>query len=543
MIAPTLLLLTSAAPPPEQPFDLASLMQYCGGGPGEPAADKTELLTGYGQGGFPIRTAKPEAQAFFDNGVQLGHAFAHKASIKAFEEAVRIDPNCAMCAWGEAWSKGPTLNYGVSDTEAAELTKIAARAQSLSEGAPPLERELIAAMVKRYPAGKVDAAAYATAMDALAKAHPDNDAVNVLAAEALMLASSGKDWAAELARPVELLETVLKRDDDYAPAIHFYIHATEIAGYPARAEVFADRLERVAPSASHLVHMPSHTYYWIGRYADAATSNLRAVNLGIENAKRLKLPEPDGVWTLIYHGHNVHFGMGGALMSGDATTGLALARPMIEMSKRSGKLGNFQQLVLGQAFVTVAKFAPVEEMLAIPRPSDENAAAQALWHYARGEALARKGDAKAIRAEARAVPGRLAGDKSGVASRVLRISRYVLEGRAAMLEGRYDRAAKLFGKAAAIEEVDPIKSYSDPPIWWYPVRRDIAAALLAKGDAAGAVREATASLNLRPNDPAALEIRGKAQAKLGNNAASQRDLAQARAALSPSAARSKRAAG
>jgi hypothetical protein len=547
LIAPTLLLLTSAAPPPPEPFDLSTIIQMCGPGDalaGEP--DKTVLLKGYGQGGWTIRTAKPEAQAFFDNGVQLGHAFAHKASIAAFEEARLQDPSCAMCAWGEAWSKGPTLNYGVDEKQAAELAKTALEAQRLAEGAPALERELIAAMVKRYPGSKVDHKGYADAMDALAKANPQNDSLAVLAAEAWMIASEDpfKVPATYWERPVALLETVLKRTPDYAPAIHFYIHATEFAGYPARAEPFADRLEGVAPAASHLVHMPSHTYYWIGRYADAATSNLRAVEIGIENAKRLKLPEPDGVWTLIYHAHNVHFGLGGALMSSDATTGLTLARPMIQMSKRSTtKLSNFQQLVLGQAFVAVAKFAPVEEMLAIPEPSDQNATAQALWHYARGEALARKGDAKAVRAEARAMPRRLAGDTSGIATLVFRIGRDVLEGRAAMIEGRHDRAVKLFTRAAAIEEVAPIKFYSDPPVWWYPIRRDIAAALLAKGDAAGAVREATASLALRPNDPVALEIRGKAQEKLGNIAASHRDLRQARAALSPSARRSTKAAG
>ena len=132
-----------------------------------------------------------------------------------------------------------------------------------------------------------------------------------------------------------LLEGVLKRDPAYTPAIHFYIHATEAARVPALAEPFADRLATLAPRASHLVHMPSHTYYWVGRYQDAADANMRAVAIGIENAKALGMPTPDGVWGLPYHAHNVIFGLGGALEAGDTKTALYLGRPLVERSQMS----------------------------------------------------------------------------------------------------------------------------------------------------------------------------------------------------------------
>ena len=91
-------------------FALFGLHSVCAApaddGGGEPAvAPAQKILTGYGSGGFPIHTADPGAQAFFDNGMQLGHAFAHKDSIAAFKEARRLDPSCAMCAWGEAERK------------------------------------------------------------------------------------------------------------------------------------------------------------------------------------------------------------------------------------------------------------------------------------------------------------------------------------------------------------------------------------------------------------------------------------------------------
>ena len=92
---------TAAEPPAATPS-----AHDCGGDAAAPA--KAALLPGYGDGGFKVATAVPMAQAYFDNGMQLAHAFAHKAAIAAMAEAARLDPDCAMCAWGHAWAAGPT---------------------------------------------------------------------------------------------------------------------------------------------------------------------------------------------------------------------------------------------------------------------------------------------------------------------------------------------------------------------------------------------------------------------------------------------------
>src|SRR3954447_2112035 len=121
------------------PLDAAA-MPMCSGDMGAPKT--AMILSGYGGGGFPIRTASPKAQAFFDNGMQLAHAFAHKAAIQAFHEAARLDPNCAMCLWGEAWAAGPTINYPIPPEDQARLAALVNRALSLSQNAAPKEREL-----------------------------------------------------------------------------------------------------------------------------------------------------------------------------------------------------------------------------------------------------------------------------------------------------------------------------------------------------------------------------------------------------------------
>ena len=68
---------------------------------------------------------------------------------------------------------------------------------------------------------------------------------------------------------VPTLERVLARDPNHPGAIHYYIHAVEASDRPERAEPCADRLRGAIPGAGHLVHMPSHIYYRVGRYVDA----------------------------------------------------------------------------------------------------------------------------------------------------------------------------------------------------------------------------------------------------------------------------------
>ena len=501
------------------PLDAAA-MPMCSG---DMAAPKTAaILSGYGGGGFPIRTSSPKAQAYFDNGMQLAHAFAHKAAIQAFHEAAGLDPNCAMCVWGEAWASGPTINYPIPPGDQVKLAGLVNRASFLSQNGPPKERELIAALALRYQNGGGRGAgdrAFAEAMAALAVKYPIDDEIAVMAADAWMIPSAlaGKD--ANIGKAVALLEEVLRRNPDYTPAIHFYIHATEMAGYPGRAERYADKLASLAPAAAHLVHMPSHTYYHIGRYQDAVDANVKAVALGIANAKRLGLPEPDGVWDLPYHAHNVQYGVGGALISGDAKDALALSEPLIaaaSVSKRKD-LGVFPQMVAGTGYFAEARFADPHKVLTLPEPSLPYV--KAYWHYARGEAAARLGDVALVRKEAAAIPDRIGPEKpddaSDAAGRMMRIAHLVLEGRAAMLEDRPEIALGKFKAAAKMQETKTFLSFSDPPAFWYPVRRDMAAALLAIGKPKDALREADATLKTTPKEPVTLAIKAEAEAKLG----------------------------
>ena len=477
-------------------------------------APKTaQIMPGYGTGGFTITTKVPRAQAFFDNGMQLAHAFAHKAAIAAMAEAVRADPGCAMCLWGQAWASGPTINYGKSEAELAPLAEMADKGAKLAETAgTDRERALLHALQLRYKdggGGKPGDLAFAKAMAALAARNPDDDEIAIVAADAWLntKADTPDEWKlnAELAMP--MLEAVLKRQPDNTGAIHFYIHATEMAGVAGKAEPYADRLAALAPRASHLVHMPSHTYYWVGRYQDAANANMRAVEIGMENAKALGLPPPDGVWGLPYHAHNVTYGLGGALEAGDARTALALGRPLVQRAQSREHDEAFTQLIAANGYFAMALFAEPAEVLALPKP--QLAILAVGWHYARGEAFARKRDSAGVRAEAaaiRALTGDIPDDGSRQAQEFTFIARNVLAGRAAMLAGRPGEAAFAFRQAAEIQESKDFSNVSDPPAWYYPVRRDLAAALLASGDREAALAEARAALAYRVKDPGTLSL-------------------------------------
>lgn len=490
-----------------------------------------QLMPGYGVGGFAISGASPEAQAFFSNALELHAAFAHTAAVKAAKEAVRLDPACVMCKWGEALIDGPTINYGKDAKERVPLLALARQAQAGTRRAGARDRALTDALVLRYHSGDTAKAdrAYAAAMKRVAEQFPEDNEIAWLAADALMVGSFAQDDGYDrgmMDQAIALLERVLARSPKHTPAIHFYIHATEVIGKPALAEAYADALPALAPRASHLVHMPSHTWYWVGRYQDAADTNRRAVEIGKSNAKALGIAEPEGVWKLPYHAHNVIYGLGGALMAGDSRTALDLARPLVERSSTQDKAPPWSQLLAASGYFALARFDP-SAALAAPEPKLDYL--KAARRYARAEALVWQGDLAGARAERDAIPESVAKgprndwpkDATVAAEAMLGITRAVIDGRIAMAEGRFADAAAAFRKGAVLEETKEFSDFTDPPAFWYPVRRDLAAALLAAGDAAGAQREAQASLDLRKLDPAAQQILTAARLALSKGTAAQ----------------------
>lgn len=497
-----------------------------------PAA--TSLLSGYGTGGFTIKTSSQDAQAYFSNGMQLAHAFAHKSAIAAFRRAEQLDPDCAMCVWGEAWARGPTINYTINESVQAQLVAMADHAAALAKDNPPKERALIAALQKRYHQGGGSGPgdlAFAQAMDALYSADPSDDEVAVITADAWMIPAAQNNSRDHLDRSVQILEQVLHRSPDNSAAIHFYIHATEMDGVAAEALPYAGKLPALAPAASHLIHMPSHTYFWVGQYRAAENANLGAVKIDNDNAARLK--PKGGVFGLPYHGHNVQYGEAATLIDGDAKEGLALATAQLQQLSSPNASSFLHQFGFVTAYFVFGRFASSQTMASLPPPDKTLPYALAMWHYAKGEVAARNGDVAGIQRQAKNIAidhDDLAkfGDSAAQVQSMVDIARLVLEGRIAMLEKRWGDAEADYRKAADIQDAK-LGAFSDPPTWWYPVRRSVAAALLAKGDPEAAQVEVNQALAHWPLDPQSLRILADCQQAQGHaeEARQQNALAQA----------------
>lgn len=476
---------------------------------------RLEIESGMGAEGFPVRTANPEAQRWFDYGVTLWHAFYHGDAMRAFDRAAEADPDCALCLWGQALSRGPTQNFDIEPPQVKEAQGLAGKARAAAR--TPLEKALAEALVARY-ASRQDAAAEIAFADALLKAaklQPEAQDLRLIAAEALLTAfRRGDHKAAD--RAMGLIEPILKRDPDNAAAIHYWIHATEMAGRPELALPYARRLADLAPKASHLVHMASHTYLRLGYYEDAAATNAKALDVDTLHAQATNLP--GGLGAPDYYGHNLSMGLAGALMSGDGPLAVKFADDAPIALPRNA-------YVDGRAFIAYGRYAP-DRALALKPPADDFG--KVMWRYARGEAFAAEGNAAAVRQEAVALAAfleprpRLNDFELNQAT----LARQVLEGRAAMLDGRTADAVRIFREAAAAQ--DRSGWGSDPPPWWYPVRRSLAAAELKLGRPAEAAKEARASLRLWPQDGLALQVLAAAETAQGHAADAERSEAESR---------------
>jgi len=444
---------------------------------------------------YEITTSSPVAQAAFNRGLSYMFGFNHAAAIKAFQEAQAADPDCAMCYWGEAYALGPNINAPMN--EDAIVSAFAATQKTLSRisNVSRVEQMLVRAQAERYSSNaNADRAGldmiFAERMDGVARAFPDDNLVAVLAAEANMDTQAWAYWDAtgrtpegRTARTLELLEGVLERAPDYPPAIHLYIHITEASSDPYRAAAFADRLAEQVPELGHLVHMPSHTYFRIGRWEKSLQHNIAAVAV---DAAYLSKHDASPLYEFGYYTHNIHFAMTTAMMGGDRETGLAMAKLLDEkLPAEMASAQPWMQPIKAAPYYAMVQFAEAEDILALPDPGADLPFLQGAWHYARGEAFARLGRHDEARLEAGAMEDLLSVDMSALedggvpAKGIIELARHIVLARVSSDEGDMETAISHMEAAVGWQDGFP---YTEPPYWYYPARQTLAAMVLKSGD-------------------------------------------------------------
>jgi tetratricopeptide (TPR) repeat protein len=482
------------------------------------AAKPATLVTGLGNLHHAVSTRNPQAQQFFDQGLRFIYAFNHDEAARSFRRSAELDPKLAIAYWGIAEAVGPNYNDPASDDRFQQAHQAIQKAADLSAEASPSEKAYIQAMALRFPedpkADRLHAArAYHEAMGEVSRQFPEDlDAATLFAESAMNLRPWGlwhQDGTPEAGTEeiVATLESVMRRDPDHLGAVHYYIHTVEASAHPERALAGANRLAALAPGAGHIVHMPAHVYIRTGDYAAAVKTNEAAA--AVDRAY-LKASGSQGIYSLMYYSHNLHFIAMCSAMDGNYRE----AKENADML--AAHVGpHVKEMPPLEGFMTIPmavdiRFHEWGNILKMAKPDPAMQTTTVFWHFSRGLALAGTGQIGEAEAEYKIVAQAQESTADDVlfnmpinnkTKDILKIAQDVLGAKIAIAHRDNPGAIERLTEAVAIQ--DTLK-YGEPPDWFFPVRESLGAALLMNGDAAGAEKVFRADLDRNPRNPRSL---------------------------------------
>lgn len=440
----------------------------------------------------PISSSNTEAQKYFTQGFQLMYGFAKVEAGRSFREAQKRDPQCAICYWGEAWAWGPYVSDRMTAEHEARAYAAIQQALRLADShADAKERAFIEAMGVRYadrfdPATQVEREReYARAMSRVADAYPEDLDAATLYAEALFLLLP-RPGAFDLndpgvARVLQVLEAALKRDLRHPGACHLYVHTTELTTEPARAEPCVEYLGNSIPGASHLNHMPAHTWSRVGRWGDAVRASLQAWQSDQKAAK--------GEGFLTYPAHDLQMLVFAASMDGQSAPAISAARGIAKLTG--------DPMYVGLTLVRFGRFDEIHTMG--ERPGGEISAG--IWDFARGYAELRTGNPQAARRYVDRVLGAAESSKAVFkfhsAKTLLGTVGGILEGEIHRSAGDLTAALTAFERAVSINDSIVI---DDPEPLPFSARHWLGATLLEGKRFADAERIYRADLARHPHN-------------------------------------------
>jgi tetratricopeptide (TPR) repeat protein len=471
---------------------------------------KARLLA-FGNYRGPPASHNVDAQRFFDQGLVFGWGFNFAEAVRSFRAAAQFDPECTLCRWGIAWALGPSINHDMRTADVPVALDAIVQAR-VAATAGSRERALIDALATRYSARVgVDtdqlALSYAAAMAALADQHADDADIAVLAAEAMMNAHAYDYWRID-GRPqawtpqiIAWLDRALALAPAHPGAHHYRIHLFEDSPQPERAIASAEQLGTLAPIVGHLVHMPSHIFFRVGRYRDALVANSAAVEADRKYAAATEVRSD-------YSIHNLHFLWVSALWSGDSDAAVQAADQLAAAAAGSADdvHDGTRQHFLAAPMLTQVR---LHRWNPLPREADAGPYLRGLIQFAHGMTYAARGDIVAAQAELESLRRSSRTVRSADlkikninrSSDVLAVARLQLQSAIATARDMHGDAVR-FARAAVAAE-DRLER-DDPPVWPLPARHMLGEALLRANRAAEAYKVFSADLQRYPRNCVAL---------------------------------------
>lgn len=468
------------------------------------------LFENMGKYHFSVKTGSETAALYFDQGIKLVYGFNLGEAHRAFSEAARLDSNFVMAYWGKALALGPNLNDTKPDMKREQAAfEAIQQALKLRHSTNQKEQDLVETMATRF----ADSTAvnrdslnkvYAAAMMTLAQHYPTDPEVLTLYADAVM---NTMPWdyydKSGTPRPgipeaVKALERVIAADRNNPVAQHLYIHIVEASSTPDRGVASADLLGSLIPASGHLVHMPSHIYIRVGRYADAENCNLLAIQ---RDEEYITACQAQGEYPLGYYPHNIHFLWSAATFEGKSKMAIQTAEKLARRTPVG--IASKNQYFLSVPLEAYVRFGQWNDILTTPAPVDELQELRMIWHYARGIAYTRKGMLDKAAGELAAIDklaisflkterekiekeskGKPLGKEDSIMLTVFQdltiITSSIVKGELLAAQRNYPAAIEALERAVVAENDLP---YSEPAEWHQPVRQVLGAILLEAGQA------------------------------------------------------------
>ena len=489
-------------------------------------------LPGWGNYQWKIASISDSARYYFNQGINMYYAFHIIEAMASFKKAETFDKNNAMIYWAQALAYGPNIN-DVAYAAAPDALAAIQKAEELSAACTAKEKALISAMLVRY---SQDSSAerkelnkkYALKMKNVYQHFKNDGDVAALYADALMLQHPWEYWQHNgMAHPwtgeiVAVLENTLKKHPSHPGANHYYIHTVEASPNPGRALASADRLGKMMPDVSHMVHMPSHIYIRTGNYEKGIAVN----DLSIRGYEKYKTLYPDVVNNaFLYQIHNYHMKAACAMMKPNYITSLKAADECVASFDSSflslpHPLGNFIQYVYLTPQMVNVRYGKWNEVLAQPEISSNYVFGFLINRWARGMAMANMEKLGEARKELevlqtslghpdlmiRLEPFNIPYDQAAVAEKIL-------EGTIAQKENDWNKAIAIFTKAVMAEDK---LIYTEPRDWLLPTRHYLANALIEHKEYSKAKKVLLEDLKINPRNYYALSALEKIAAKENN---------------------------